>query len=305
MSRVIAACCALTASVFLATANPNPAAAQAQGDEFIVGQAFDGAAAVSPDALALPKLGHLEKSAAMKSRAKKESSDLYYFTPEEAAEAARAFAFVAESARGYKFDANVPAEIQKQMRDDLAFIRGIQGGGTSGLHQQIFGSVDGAAYTQFFESRVKSIGMNGCGNGNAVACVIPMMGPSKMWLTQNYIKFSHAQVARMMVVFHESRHTELRHGNWPHASCPDPFLDAAGNDMKSIWTGAMLAGEPACDKTPLGSYGSSMIMLKNIQKFCTNCTDKVKMDAGIYADDQLNRVIDPKAKKQIQDDLYR
>jgi len=298
MSR-IAACCALAASVLLGAAS-----AQGSDEELSQGTSLEQAA---PAAAALPKLGPLEKSAAMKSRARKPGADLYYFTAEEAAEAAHRFAFVAEAARtkGYTFDADVPADIQKQMREDLAFIGGIQGGQASGLHQQIFGAVDGGAYTKFFESRVKSIGMNDCGSANAVACVIPLMGPSKMWLTQNYIKFSHPQVARTMVVFHEARHTEVSHGCWSHATCPDPFQDAEGNDMKSIWTGAPLAGEPACDKTPFGSYGSSMIMLKNIQKFCRSCTDKVKMDAGIYADDQLNRVIEPKAKKQIQEDLYR
>ena len=48
-----------------------------------------------------------------------------------------------------------------------------------------------------------------------------------------------------------------------------------------------------------------MIMLKNIQKFCTNCTDKVKADAGIYADDQFLRVTDAQAsQQQIKTDLY-
>ena len=126
-----------------------------------------------------------------------------------------------------------------------------------------------------------------------------------MWLTQNFVKFSHPQVARMMVVFHESRHTESQNGNWSHATCPSPFQDANGNDMKSIWTGASLAGEPACDVTPLGSYGSSTIMLKNIQKFCTNCSDKVKMDAGLYADDQFGRITDADAAKQMQDDFAK
>jgi hypothetical protein len=74
--------------------------------------------------------------------------------------------------------------------------------------------------------------------------------------------------------------------------------------VKSIWTGETLAGEPACDITPFGSYGSSMIMLKNVQKFCTNCTDKVKMDAGLYADDQFKRLIDANAIAQVKKDLY-
>src|SRR4029077_10697536 len=137
------------------------------------------------------------------------------------------------------------------------------------LHQKIFGlgPVAGPGYTRFFESRVTGIGLDDCGSANAVACVIPFQDPSKMWITQNYIKFSHPQVARLMVVFHESRHTEEQNGNWPHANCPEPFSNASGQPMKSIWTGASLAGEPACDSTPFGSYGSSLIMLKNIAKF--------------------------------------
>src|SRR6202023_2937082 len=107
--------------------------------------------------------------------------------------------------------------------------------------------------------RVTAIGMNDCGSGKAVACVIPYMDPSKMWLTQNFIKFSHPQVARMMVVFHEARHTEVKNRNWSHAKCPKPFLGPDGQDMKSIWTGSKLEAQPACDITPLGSYGSSTI----------------------------------------------
>ena len=46
-------------------------------------------------------------------------------------------------------------------------------------------------------------------------------------------------------------------------------------------------------------------MLKNIQKFCTNCTEKVRMDAGIYADDDFKRLISSDAKKAIREDLYQ
>lgn len=232
-------------------------------------------------------------------------ADLYYFTKEEAQAAAKKFPFREKSARGWTFDSDVPAAIQKQMLADLAFMYGLKGSGATPLHQQIFGTVDGASYKNFFESRVTGIGMDGCGNGNAVACVIPFRDPSKMWLTNNFIKFSHPQVSRMMVVFHEARHTETRNGNWPHATCPTPFLDDNGNDMKSIWTGALLAGEPACDETPLGSYGSSTILLKNIQLKCTNCTDKVKMDAGLYADDQMGRIIDDGAKQEMKGDFTK
>lgn len=204
----------------------------------------------------------------------------------------------------YQFASDIPKKVVDQMKDDLTFMTTLKGDQASQLHQQIFGQIDGATYQKFFESRVTEIGYNGCGSGNAVACVIPFYAPNKMWITDNYIKFSHPQISRLMVIYHEARHTESDNGNWGHARCPTPFLDANGKEIKSIWTGATLAGEPACDVTPLGSYGSSMILLKNISKFCTNCSDKVKMDAGIYADDQFKRVIDEKAKADIKRDLY-
>jgi hypothetical protein len=213
--------------------------------------------------------------------------------------------FACVNAFAFNFDANVPTNIQKQIKQDLQFISSIQGSNQSDLHKEIFGEVSGNAYEHFFNSRVTDIGMNSCGSPNAVACVIPYYGSSKMWLSKNYIKFSHPQIARLMIVFHESRHTEDQNDNWPHANCPSPFLDSSGKPINSIWTGAELAGEAACDETPYGSYGSSLILLKNISKYCTNCTEKVKMDSQIYGDDQFKRIIDEKAKKQIQTDLYQ
>lgn len=204
----------------------------------------------------------------------------------------------------YQFERNVPENIRQQTVADLAFIDSIRGDASSKLHQRIFGEVHGPSYTRFFETRVTHIGMHSCGGGNAVACVIPWLGSSKIWFTQNYVKFSHPQVAKMMVVFHEARHTEVNNGNWSHATCPEPFLGEDGKEIRSIWTGASLAGEAACDETPFGSYGSSTIMLKNISKYCTNCSEKVKMDAGIYADDQFKRIIDDGARKEMQDDVF-
>ena len=88
------------------------------------------------------------------------------------------------SAFAYTFDSDVPADIQTQMTADLNFVTTIQGNGASGLHQQIFGQVDGATYSKFFNSRVTAIGLNDCGNGGAVACVIPFEDSSKMWITR-------------------------------------------------------------------------------------------------------------------------
>lgn len=201
------------------------------------------------------------------------------------------------------FDTNVPKDIQNQMVLDLDFMTTLQGSGQTPFHQQIFGTVSGESYKKFFDTRIVRIGLNACGGGMAVACVIPMMGSNRMFVTQNFIKFSHPQISRMMVVYHEARHSETNHQNWPHDTCPTPFLDEQGNNMTSIWTGAQLAGEPACDSTPFGSYGSSTIMLKNVSKYCSNCSDKVKMDANMYATDQLGRIDDKQVKQSMIDDF--
>jgi len=66
-----------------------------------------------------------------------------------------------------------------------------------------------------------------------------------------------------------------------------------------------MEGKPACDKTELGAYATGLVMLKNIQKFCANCSEKVKMDAGIFGDDVLHRIIEARAKQAIVEDLYR
>ena len=201
------------------------------------------------------------------------------------------------------FDSDVPADIKKQMVEDLGFMTTVQGNGQTAYHQQIFGTVAGSNYKNFFETHITSVGIDSCGGGPAVACVIPFYGSNKMWLTQNFIKFSHPQVARLMVVYHEARHAETNHGNWGHDTCPTPFLDEQGHEMTSIWTGAKLAGQPACDSTAFGSYGSSTILLKNISKFCSNCSDKVKMDANIYATDQLGRIDRPSVKQAMLKDF--
>ena len=271
-----------------------------------VGGIFDGSSDASleiPKAKSPAALADAVHAAAAAPSAQT-GADLYSFTKEEAAAAKKKWGVREQKvSNGLVFDADVPEAIQKQMRADMAFIGTIKGGAGTPLHRKIFGAVDGATYVNFFETRVTGIGMNDCGSAKAVACVIPFQDPSKMWLTQNFVKFDHPQISRMMIVFHESRHTETQNGNWSHATCPDPFLDANGKDMVSIWTGATLAGEPACDVTPLGSYGSSTIMLKNVQKFCANCTDKVKMDAGLYADDQLGRITDEGAHQEMLTDF--
>ncbi len=200
------------------------------------------------------------------------------------------------------FAPSVTFEIRAQMSDDMEFVSAIRAEESSGLHRNIFGSVDGRDYLRFFSDRIECIDMGRCGNSIAsVACV----RGSKMVLAKGYSLLNIPQIARIGIVFHEARHAENVHDNWPHVLCPEPFKDDSGNDVRGIFSGELMAGEYACDTTPFGAYGTGLVMLKNISKHCENCTDKVKMDAGLYADDHLRRIIDPAAVKTIQDDLYR
>lgn len=209
------------------------------------------------------------------------------------------------AAHAFTFDNDVPLAVKNQMLQDLDFIKGIQGNGASPLHQKIYGQVNGAVYDHFFQSRVHSIGMSRCGSLTASACVMPDTDPSKMWLTESFTTLSIPQIARMMIVYHETRHTEVQNKFWPHAKCPPVFTDSDGTPMLGTWSKAPLADHPDCDSTPFGSYGSSSLMMKNIAKWCTNCTEKVKQDADFYADDQFKRIIDPKAKQDMKDDIFQ
>jgi hypothetical protein len=206
--------------------------------------------------------------------------------------------FCASQLWAVSFDSDIPKDIQKQFNEDLALANQVKASGKTPFHQEIFGDVSGANYKKFFEDRITSVGMDACGGGGGVAaCVQPFFDPNKMWLTPNFIKASMPQIARVMIIYHEARHTESQHGNWGHDNCPTPFLDEQGHDIVGLISGMKLEGMPACDSTYLGSYGSSTVMIKNIAKFCSNCSDKVKMDAELWASDQLNRIDKPSVKK--------
>jgi hypothetical protein len=173
------------------------------------------------------------------------------------------------------------------------------------LHGEIYKAVSGKAYQNFFETRVLSVGLDECGGGGAVACVQPMLDSTKMWLASNFAKFDMPMMDRIDIIFHEARHTEPKNGYWEHANCPVPFLDDKGQDIRGSKSGIKLEGLPACDATPYGSYGSSTIMMKNIVKYCTNCSDKVKMDAQALVDEMMLRMYLPATKKQMNDDFAK
>jgi hypothetical protein len=191
---------------------------------------------------------------------------------------------------------------------DLSFVAAIQGSGATKLHQQVFGAVDGPTYIKWFTDRVKSVGYDP-DEDDAIAYVDISTETgtdhSKIWLAQGYSEKSRPQIARVDDVFHEARHTEDAHGNWEHVDCPNPYQDDKGKDVVDHEGGKVGGMELACDNTPVGAYGVAGIMLKNIQSFCVSrgCTKKVRMDAGLYSADDVQRVIGTQAAQDLKADL--
>ena len=195
-----------------------------------------------------------------------------------------------------QFDSNITEQLRTQVLDDFQLMQGVTSTKESPIHQEIFGKIDGTNYLNWFQSRVKFFGYNNCGGGGAVACVKPQY-LNKIWVTANYTGIDHPQIARLMTLYHEARHTEMNNDNWPHAKCPSDF------PYRSIWTGKKLAGGYACDSTVYGSYASASVLLNNISKYCDSCSEKVKEDAKIYSDDQVKRVIDPASIAKLKQDF--
>jgi hypothetical protein len=204
------------------------------------------------------------------------------------------------------YDNDVPPDLRQQLEQDIGTVKSLQGDSVSANYKQIFNSdkLDGESLMSFFEARIRGFGMDACGGGPSVAaCVQPFMDSHKMWITPNYIRFNAPQIYRLSVVFHESRHTEDAHGNYPHATCPTPYRDENGNDIKGILSGTLMAGHPACDTTILGAYGLQATLLKNIELFCTTCTEKLKQDAQLFGDDTILRISNLPQRQKLRKDL--
>lgn len=197
------------------------------------------------------------------------------------------------------FDPNVPANISAQIGSDLAFVWTIQGTGATKLHEKVFTRVDGLTYIDWFGSRVNTIGFDP--DDRDIAYVTE--GP-KLWLGTRYVTWHRPLIARVVVLFHEAWHTESANEGWPHVDCPNPYNDKNGNSVSGISVKKLAGFKGACDDKALGAYGVAAIMLKNIQRFCANCTGKVRMDAGLYGDDNVKRVIGSQAVREIRADLY-
>jgi hypothetical protein len=191
---------------------------------------------------------------------------------------------------GIHFDPKIPPELRALVNSDLSFVRSIRGSGASNLHRQVFGAVNGQDYISFFAARVKKLNV-GDDCRTYVTSYVSGKDRAAMQICGGYLQ--EAQIGRIDTIFHEARHAapEAANGYWRHTACPTPFY------------AKYLEGMPACDASPVGSYGIARIMLKNIEKYCVNCTDKSRLDAALYSDDDIQRIIDKPSRRLLADDL--
>jgi len=204
-----------------------------------------------------------------------------------------------------RFSSSIEAQNQGQILEDLDLLGRLTGSGGTPLFQEIFGSPFlGTALLNFFTQRISSFDANSCGGGaGLVGCVRPLVASDVMWLTPSYFSLGLPQIYRLSVLFHESRHTEMIQMFWPHVKCPRPFQGPTGKDIVGILSGVELAGLPACDSTAYGAYAVQAELLKNTELFCQNCSEKIKMDAHLFGEDNLHRIVDPEALKKLRHDV--
>jgi hypothetical protein len=217
--------------------------------------------------------------------------------------------FFLGTAFGLEFSAQFPAPLKTQLEDDLQFLGALSAetsdskNPASPFHQEIFGDFTGETYRRWFENRVQKAGTDSCGGQSSVtACVFGIM-PKWIYLSPNYLKFSMPQVVRASILIHEARHNEPENRNWPHEKCPIPFQDENGEDIKGLFSGIRLEGVAACDQTALGSYGTQLIFLATIANHCQSCTEKVRADARMMADDTFKRMLGSPLKSALKADL--
>ncbi|MBC7395991.1 MAG: hypothetical protein H7333_00990, partial [Bdellovibrionales bacterium] len=158
-----------------------------------------------------------------------------------------------------QFDDTVTPALRMELNGDFDFLSSVQSEKTSPLHRELFGMVQGASYLQWFNARVYRLGVDVCGGPASVACQMNAY-PHQIFVTPNYVQNGYPQIARLMTLFHEARHSEVENNHWPHARCSLTYPEI------SIWTGLGLKGHYACDSSEYGSYASASVMLNNISK---------------------------------------
>ena len=200
--------------------------------------------------------------------------------------------------------ASMESKVQAQVKEDLAFLGSIKSNHSSPFHVQFLGQVNGEDYLRWVNQRIYNYQYHAAKGGDQTTFAYYKPGGAYMlYVTENYFKYSLPQIFRLSLIIHEARHAENIDGAWPHATCPIPFVDSNKNDVIGYFTHAKMEGTSACDDQIGGSYSLAAIFLLNIAQNANNVTEKVKLDAKIFGEDTLKRVIPVQSQIKIKKDL--
>lgn len=205
-----------------------------------------------------------------------------------------------------EFDGNIPESLRRQVLEDLEFLASRKGEKGSETFYEIFDQTifDGSRLLEFFNRRVRKVAVDSDPRDPSLIAYIKINGdPSVIWLKASYTSFDMPQIFRVSLLLHESRHTEIDDGFWLHPNCPTPFVDSQGRDIVGALSGEKIEGRDACDHSSYGSYGAQATFLKHIDKVCSNCSEKQKLDARLYSEDAVARILDPEMQQMLRDEL--
>lgn len=201
-----------------------------------------------------------------------------------------------------QFAPNFPPALRREIMADLHFLDSIHGDESSRLHQEIFGvgPLDGHKYTQFLRTYIASFSFSTSDSPYQ----IQTDGNRNLYIFASYLPFARAVsgFSRAVNFMHEAFHNS---GHFHHVKCPSPFLDERGNEIVTNVGHIPLSGLLACDEGYKSSYGIEIIIAKNVERYCKNCSEALRREASLYADDLMKRIVSPRAREALYQDLYK
>ena len=207
-------------------------------------------------------------------------------------------------AAGIKVSRDVPGDAVLKLRSDLDYAKSLKAIKVSPLHEKIFGPM-GIGYLQFLDKNLEFIAWYAGSVPKGVGGFVKAAEKNKktFYLTSEFLNYDLPPLYRIGLYLHESRHTEVTDPG--HRLCPDNYKDENGEDIVTHFGRVVLSGKPGCDVGYSNAYGITVTYYLNILHNCENCSEKVKMDAEIFAEDSLNRLPLQQDKKALLDDIKR
>jgi hypothetical protein len=166
---------------------------------------------------------------------------------------------------------------QQTIESDFNAVSQFSFSNVSPLFQELFDGQEASDVTRFFFKRVTSFSWDPSLTGNILASAAP--GTTHITVGPALFDSSIPQIYRISTLIHEARHNESK--RWGHVGCNSDYtfkLDGI------VFPETRLAHTYACDRSAKGAYGIEYVFLRAIVNSCTNCTEKMKLDAKLYGD---------------------